>query len=628
MRPQHWLLLITYLATAPYSHQSQSRHPYIDLVENPYFVDKSNLLIRIFGEFAYSHIYLTCPNHFGSTSNLNMIDLFANIELDSSYRPINYTKTKSYQIFNQSAFGQFEMYRNILESHLAQHPVIYIDLGVNLPKNFSIQSMIKYLLNAMQKAYKRYEWLFGLPQERLNCGPNRTISQEDVDFGQRVLNKRINQGGIENSLKILCRVLHKYFDRKVVILINSLDHALSHALFYSRAEVKSDTEMFDAFEILNRMVSNAIRFLPYTMSFMTGLWHAQIDANYLGNVAHHNFLEWHRLVRYFGFTEEEVDRLLVNNGCKMPERNGVVSYYNGHRMVDGETKLFSPYSITQYLEHRVKNSELYQASLKPYFFGNNETTAILKFLPIPVFRHYLVSLVNRIPIKFVPILHFERVHFEHYFHLRNNNFTCAIGYRESFAKHLLLTMVLKMGYLCYNRDRDFILPNTEIENYLANALNTFYEPESATFSEIGALIYAIISSTDQDQRTAQIYDLQSKLTLLFGRLSTIYDYTRISELEYRFVMFKSIKKHQKDSNDKGNVWTSGNQLDSMIVTSRITDATSAGVLQISCDTSAVDTLGKVMKNIRPRVSKAPITYFGIHVDEQVNVKIETSTIQG
>ncbi|KAL6963293.1 hypothetical protein U1Q18_049114 [Sarracenia purpurea var. burkii] len=89
------------------------------------FVDKSHLLVSFFNHTSEPYNFITCPPQFGKTTMLNMIKSFAEIEIDDSGIPIPWKETRAYEIFSKLNIAS---YPEIVTSHLAQHPVILVNL--------------------------------------------------------------------------------------------------------------------------------------------------------------------------------------------------------------------------------------------------------------------------------------------------------------------------------------------------------------------------------------------------------------------------------------------------------------------------------------------------------------------
>ena len=158
------------------------------------------------------------------------------------------------------------------------------------------------------------------------------------------MEKRIfNDIVLENSLKFLANILNRYYNKKVVILIDEYDTPLISAYRYGYYK---DAKSFFSGLYGSVLKDNTV----LQMGVITGIIRvirAGIFSD-LNNLKEYTILN-KEYDEYFGFLEEEVKNSLkyYEIGSKLEE---VHSWYNGYKF--GDTKVYNPWSILKFLSER------------------------------------------------------------------------------------------------------------------------------------------------------------------------------------------------------------------------------------------------------------------------------------
>jgi hypothetical protein len=177
-----------------------------DLIENKdpqqkgyLYVDKTNFIKEIIYDLT-PVIVLTRPRSFGKTLNLSMLHHFF-----------------SDQVEGESTKELF--------------------VGLNIAKDLkqsNFDSCIKKLKDLVAKIYRSYRTVF----ESLN------IAKDDRNYIEAILEQTIDPVILENSIQRLLEILHKYYNKKPILLIDEYDVRHESAKITSSCECyrKSATE--------------------------------------------------------------------------------------------------------------------------------------------------------------------------------------------------------------------------------------------------------------------------------------------------------------------------------------------------------------------------------------------------
>lgn len=256
---------------------------YKELMNNPYFIDKSNIIVKINERIQTSNKYvcITKPRRFGKTSVLNMLGAYYCRSYDSKalFDSLNISKNASYRL------------------HLNKYNVIHLCLN-DIPLNRHnyadyIAQINNSLINDIKEAYPALE-------------------------GK----------SFEQASDILTATNDEF-----VFIIDEWDYIFGHELF--------PEHQGDFLEFLRNLLKDR----PYVaLSYMTGVLPIK---KYSTGSALNMFDEYTMLndclfEEYFGFTTQEAESL-----CQKQSKvtfDSIHDWYNGYQTKSGE-KIYNPRSV-------------------------------------------------------------------------------------------------------------------------------------------------------------------------------------------------------------------------------------------------------------------------------------------
>ena len=283
------------------------------LIENNYYyVDKTPFISEV-GKNVGKTLLFTRPRRFGKTLNMSMLKYFFDVR-DAEE--------------NRKLFKGLEIENSLYFKEQGKYPVIFISMKDI--KEMSFDRAITEVKNLLSSLYNQFEFI----REKLN-------ENELIEFNNIWLEK--NDNNLRKALLNLAIFLQKYYQKKVIVLIDEYDTPLVSAYRYGYYR-----EAKNFFSGLYGSVLKDNTVLQ--MGVITGIIRvvrAGIFSD-LNNLKERSILN-KEYDEYFGFLEKETKETLkyYEIDSKLEE---VHSWYNGYRF--GDTKVYNPWSILNFLSER------------------------------------------------------------------------------------------------------------------------------------------------------------------------------------------------------------------------------------------------------------------------------------
>ena len=325
---------------------------------NMYYIDKT-LLIKDVVEWGGKVTLFTRPRRFGKTLALSMLRTFFEKEYDSdgnvadNHRYFEGKKIMGASEEVLSMMGRYPVIKLSLKS--AKQPR-YISAALRLREEiiseFSRHSYIKNSTNLDEDDVRMFN--------ELSLGKSWDAMESEDDF-----KKEIDR--YATALKTLSTCLKKHHGENVVVLIDEYDVPLENAYFcgfydemagFIRSLFESALKTNDALEFA--VITGCLRISRE--SIFTGLNHLVINS-----VRGSGFGE------YFGFLQEETEKMLIEYGLK-DKIEEVKQWYDGYLF--GESEVYNPWSVVQYISQHMLSPN----SLPGLYWANTSSNSIIKDL--------------------------------------------------------------------------------------------------------------------------------------------------------------------------------------------------------------------------------------------------------
>lgn len=284
-----------------------------------YYIDKTKFIEDIL--FDGSKIKLFCrPRRFGKTLNMSTLRYFFDIKNREE---------------NRKLFNGLYIENSPMMSEQGKYPVIFLTMkGID---SSSWNGAIKNIRDKIFELYNEYDGKI-----------NHILTENENKVFNKFAGKESDEEELKTSLSFLTSLLYKYYNQKVIVLIDEYDSPIISAYengYYS-----------EAITFFKGLYGNVLKTNQYLhMGVLTGIVRVAQAGIFsdLNNIENYTILN-DEYSQYFGLLEEEVEKALLDYGVsyKLEE---VKSWYNGYKF--GDSEVYNPLSILKFL--KTKRLEAY-----------------------------------------------------------------------------------------------------------------------------------------------------------------------------------------------------------------------------------------------------------------------------
>ena len=285
------------------------RDNFKDIIEKGYYyVDKTKIIKDILEIGAYVTLFPR-PRRFGKSLMISTMDEFFNAEKKEE---------------NKNLFKGLYIDKSKYKNEQGKYPIIKLNLKSVEASNWEeTYSGIKEIIRQLYES-KRYVM--------------EILNEEEKELYRQFLTEQADLSKYKQSLKILSEYLYRYYNEKVIILIDEYDVPIQKGYlkgFY--------TQIVD---FIKALFNNALKTNEnIELAIMTGVLRVSKESIFsdLNNVKIYSTVNT-AYDEYFGFTEEETKKLLEYYNLELtPE---VKQMYNGY--IFGNQQIYNPWSIINY----------------------------------------------------------------------------------------------------------------------------------------------------------------------------------------------------------------------------------------------------------------------------------------
>ena len=305
-----------------------------------YYVDKTGLIEELLKTPGIKVTLITRPRRFGKTMNMSMLAEFFDIRKDS--RPI---------------FSGLKIADNkeLCEAWMNQWPGIHVTFRSVFGSCFKdAYSMIEAVIAEL---YKQHIYLLENPE----------MMVYDREIFDRIAGKKASGEEIKNSLLFLTRLLGQYYGKTVILLIDEYDVPLAKA---------SDKGYYEEMLYVIRGILQALKDNSFLhLAVVTGCLRIAKESIFTGT---NNFItdtiSDNRLDEFFGFTQEEVDRILADTQNTSHSQE-IKNWYDGYRF--GSIDVYSPWDVMNHINALCLDP---QALPRSYWRNTSDNAIIRSFI--------------------------------------------------------------------------------------------------------------------------------------------------------------------------------------------------------------------------------------------------------
>ena len=306
-----------------------------------YYVDKTNLIAELLEEETAEVTLITRPRRFGKTMAMSMLSHFFDIRKDS-----------------KAMFQGLKIAENteLCDEWMNQWPVLFLTFkDVN---GLTFASAKEMLLNRIAEIYNDHSYLLEGPQVREN---DRKVFEQLADE----VSGNPTDAMLKTSIALLMKLMWGYYGKPVILLLDEYDVPI--------AKASANGYYAEMLEIIRGMLSTALKDNDaMRFAVITGCLRIAKESIFTGT---NNFvsdtISSSHLNEYFGFTQEEVDQILID-ADQTDHAEDVKAWYDGYHF--GELDVYCPWDVMNYLRDLRKNPKTKPAS----YWRNTSDNAIIR----------------------------------------------------------------------------------------------------------------------------------------------------------------------------------------------------------------------------------------------------------
>ena len=314
--------------------------------ENFYYVDKTEFIYELVQERSSGVTLLTRPRRFGKTLTMNMLYSFFDIRRDSR------------RIFNGLAIMQ---HKEFCEQRMNQYPTVFLTLkGIEGIDFASAYQMLVSLVS-------------GLYQEHVYLEQGEMMAAGERFLFRRLLEGKANLAELKNSLWLLTKLLHDYYGKPAILIIDEYDVPLAKA---SERDIDRNEFYPQMLDVIRGMFDAAMKTNEHLQfAVLTGCLRISKESIFTGmnNFACYSVLD-DKFSESFGFSEKEVRDML--SVIDAPDKFSTVKkWYDGY--VFGRSRVFCPWDVVCYVADLKDDRE---ARPKNYWRNTSGNGVLLTFV--------------------------------------------------------------------------------------------------------------------------------------------------------------------------------------------------------------------------------------------------------
>ena len=311
-----------------------------------YYVDKTAVMYELVEETENKVTLFTRPRRFGKTLMMSMLSNFFSIRKDSR------------EIFEGLGITA---YKEFCEKWMNQSPVLFLSYKDVEAETF--EGAYRMLKTKLADLCKELDFLL----------EETAVNSADRDIFRKLMFKTAEEDDVKNSLKTIMRMLYAVYFRKTILLIDEYDVPLARASEKNTVENAYYSAMLD---VIKGMMGTALKnneFLEF--SVITGCLRIAKESIFTGtnNFASYSVLDAD-FSEYFGFSEEEVEKMLLA-ADRQDKADLIKEWYDGY--IFGDSFLYCPWDVMNYMSALKKREN---AKPKNYWKNTSHNGILLTFV--------------------------------------------------------------------------------------------------------------------------------------------------------------------------------------------------------------------------------------------------------
>ena len=303
-----------------------------------YYIDKTGLIQELLTRDKFEVILFTRPRRFGKTLAMSMLSAFFDIRKDSR------------KLFQGLRISQN---KELCAVWMNQYPTLFFSLKD--VDGLSFSSAYDMLTIKLADLFGQHSYLL----------ESASVSENDKSVFVRIRNNQASQAEIKNAFVLILRMMNAYYGKPAVFLLDEYDVPIA------KAESKGYYEQM--MEVISALLGTALKDnSSLCFAVITGCLRITKESVFTGT---NNFvvdtISDCRYNEYFGFTDDEVQKLLKDTDCS-PFAEEIRAWYDGYRF--GDLDIYCPWDVLNYVQ-KLRSTGTWEPE---NFWANTSDNAIIR----------------------------------------------------------------------------------------------------------------------------------------------------------------------------------------------------------------------------------------------------------
>ena len=300
-----------------------------------YYVDKTELVYELVNDTDNQVTLFTRPRRFGKTLMMSMMENFFSIRKDSE------------SIFEGLAITEHE---DFCKEWMNRYPVLFVSFKDAEADEFEVAyAKLKTVIADVCKGIS-------------DISLGKSVNSYDIEVFNRLQAQTGTDADIQNSLKMIMRMMNAVYGKKVIFLLDEYDVPLAKA---SEKDASGNGYYSKMLDVIEGIMSTALKdneFLQFAV--ISGCLRIAKESIFTGtnNFTSYSVLD-ERFSRYFGFLEDEVDTMLEAADRKEAAKE-IKEWYDGY--VFGNSYVYCPWDVINHI-----SALRYKRTTKPKNYWKN-----------------------------------------------------------------------------------------------------------------------------------------------------------------------------------------------------------------------------------------------------------------
>lgn len=427
-----------------------------------YYIDKSGLIAELLKGEPAEVTLITRPRRFGKTLAMGMLADFFDV------------RKNSVDLFQGLKISE---QTELCEKWMNKWPVLFISFKRAAGLNFS--DAFYMMRSIIAEACVEHRYL--IESDKPDIYDRRAI--------ENIIDLSVNESELKNSLISLTRAMHMYYGKPVIVIIDEYDVPVAKA-----EENGYYDQMMDMMKGLMQVLKDN---KSLCFAVVTGCLRIAKESIFTGtnNFVSDTIMD-SRLNEYFGFTQNEVDKLMSDTGTTA-RADDMKAWYDGYRF--GDTEIYCPWDVMNFIRDLLRDS-----AAKPLsYWKNSSDNAII--------RSFIDNTGSSVTKKLEKLLsggyvlqHIDKDLTYNYLHSSEENLWSVLyftGYLTIADKENVREAVSD-GWI------PLVIPNAEVKEIFETTIIKWFSESSALWNRSG--LFQAVWSGDSANLTLEMTKLLRK----------------------------------------------------------------------------------------------------------------------